>query len=107
MNFHLTPTQVLAGLAVLLVLLRVWRASARRTEAVRSSARLLSLSGRVVTGAAALSGVQWLALTYPGAYWLLRVAALVLPALFASYALTKALTVTTVDLSRTRRGGRR
>lgn len=51
-----------------------------------------------------LAGVQWMALTYPGAHGVVRVAALGLPALFASSTLTRALTVTTVD---TRRGGRR
>jgi ABC-type xylose transport system permease subunit len=107
----LTPTQLLAALAalaVVLVVLWIWRASARRArraaEAARASARLLSLTGRVVVGAVVLAGVQWLAFTYPGAPWLLRVAALGLPALFTSYTLTRALTVTTVDL---RRGGRR
>jgi hypothetical protein len=106
MNVTLTPTQILDGLAVLLVL--VWRASARRAraaaDAARTGARLLSLTCRVLVGASVLAGVQWMALTYPGAHWLVRVAALGLPALFASYTLTRALTVTTVD---TRRGGRR
>jgi hypothetical protein len=108
MNVTLTPTQILGGLAVLLVLLWVWRASARRAraaaDAARTGARLLSLTGRVLVGASVLAGVQWMALTYPGAHWSVRVAALGLPALFASYTLTRALTVTTVD---TRRGGRR
>ncbi|WP_158881165.1 hypothetical protein [Amycolatopsis anabasis] len=108
MNLNLTPMQLLAALGVLLVLLWVWRASARRAkaaaDAARSGARLLSLTGRVVVGAAVLSGVQWMALTYPGAHWLVRVAALGLPALVSSYALTRALTVTAVEV---RRGGRR
>jgi hypothetical protein len=108
MNVTLTPTQLLGGLAVLLVLLWVWRASARRAraaaDAARTGARVLSLTGRVLVGASVLAGVQWMALTYPGAHWSVRVAALGLPALFASYTLTRALTVTTVD---TRRGGRR
>jgi hypothetical protein len=108
MNVTLTPTQILGGLAVLLVLLWVWRASARRAraaaDAARTGALLLSLTGRVLVGASVLAGVQWMALTYPGAHWSVRVAALGLPALFASYTLTRALTVTTVD---TRRGGRR
>jgi hypothetical protein len=108
MNVALAPTQILGGLAVVLVLLWVWRASARRAraaaDAARAGARLLSLTGRVLVGASVLAGVQWMALTYPGAHWSVRVAALGLPALFASYTLTRALTVTTVD---TRRGGRR
>ena len=108
MNVTLTPTQILGGLAVVLVLLWVWRASARRAraaaDAARAGARLVSLTGRVLVGASVLAGVQWLALTYPGAHWSVRVVALGLPALFASYTLTRALTITTID---TRRGGRR
>ncbi len=91
MHLTLTPTQLFGVLAVLLVLLWVWRASVRRAAAV-------------LAGASVLAGVQWMAFTYPDAHWLVRVAALGLPALFASYTLTRALTVTTVD---TRRGGRR
>ncbi|MGB8198790.1 MAG: hypothetical protein WCF33_03675, partial [Pseudonocardiaceae bacterium] len=82
--------------------------SARHTRAAADTTgtgeRLLSLTGRVLIGAAVLAGVQWMALTYPSAPWLVRVAALGLPALFASYTLTRAMTVTTVD---TRRGGQR
>lgn len=109
---NLTPTQLLAAFAVALVVLWVWRASARRArraaDAARAGARLLSLTGRVVAGAVLLTAVQWMAFTYPGAPWLLRAAALGLPALVTSYTLTKALTVTAVDVRReTRRGGRR
>lgn len=108
MNLTLTPTQMLAIVAVLLMLLWIWRASVRRAraaaDAARAGARLLSLTGRVLIGASVLAGMQWMAFTYPGAHWSLRVAALGLPALFASYTLTRALTITTVD---TRRGGRR
>ncbi|HEV3358184.1 MAG TPA: hypothetical protein VG247_15420 [Pseudonocardiaceae bacterium] len=108
----LTPIELLAALAVALVVLWAWRASARRArraaDAARVGARLLSLTGRVVVGAAVLSGVQWMALTYPGSPWAVRVAALSLPALVSAYTLTRALTVTTVDTRReTRRGGRR
>jgi Na+-driven multidrug efflux pump len=105
---NLTPTELIAALAVALVVLCAWRASARRArramDAARTGARLLSLTGRVVVGAAVLTGVQWMAFTYPGAPWAVRVAALGLPALVSSYTLTRALTVTTVD---SRRGGRR
>jgi hypothetical protein len=103
-----TPTQVLAGLSVLLVLLWVWRASARRAkaaaEAARSGARLLSLAGRVLFMAGLIVGVQWVVILHPDNKWLL-LAVLGFPALFASYALTRALTVTTVDSPR-RRGRR-
>lgn len=104
-----TPTQILAGVGVLLVLLYVWRASARRAksaaDAARAGARLLSLAGRVLFTAGLIVGSQWVVITHPGNPWLL-LAVLGLPDLFASYALTRALTVTTVDSPR-RRGGRR
>jgi hypothetical protein len=110
MTLELTPTQVFAGLGVLLTLMLVWRSSARRARAAataaRAGARLLSLFGRVLFTAGLIVGVQWLVITRPdGNPWVL-LAALGLPALFASYTLTRALTVTTVDTER-RRGGRR
>jgi len=110
MTFDLTPTQLLAGAGALLVLLYVWRAGARRAkaaaEAARSGARLLSLTGRVLFTAGLIVAVQWLVITHPaGNKWVL-LAALGLPALFASYTLTRALTVTTMDAPR-KRGGRR
>jgi hypothetical protein len=109
MTLQLTPIEILAGLGVLLALVMVWRASsraARRTaEAARASARLMSLAGRVAITAAAIVGVQWLVITHPGNTTLLLVV-LGLPALLASYTLTKALTVTTMDTPRYR-GGRR
>ncbi|QYN18844.1 hypothetical protein [Amycolatopsis sp. DSM 110486] len=103
-----TPTQILAGVGVLLVLFWVWRAGARRAkaaaEAARSGARLMSLAGRVLFNAGLIVAVQWVVIAHPGSPWLL-VAVLGLPALFASYALTRAMTVTAVD---TRKGsGRR
>lgn len=107
-GIHLTPVQLLAAMGVVLVVLWAWRASAKRAKAAsaaaRSSARLLSLTGRVAVGAGLIAGVQWLAFTYPGAHWALRTAVLVVPALLSSYVLTRSLTVTTVDV---RRGGRR
>ena len=103
-----TPTQVLAGVGVLLVLLWVWRASARRAkaaaDAARSGARLLSLAGRVLFTAGLIVGAQWVVILHPDNKWLL-LAVLGMPALFASHALTRALTVTTVDSPR--RKGRR
>ena len=115
MTLNLTVTQVLAGAGGLLVLAWVWRASARRAraaaDAARSSARLMSLAGRVMFTAGVIVGVQWLVLTHPQVNGWAVVAVLGLPALFASHALTRALTVTTVDMSRAdgrrRRGGRR
>jgi hypothetical protein len=103
-----TPTQLLAGVGVLLVLFWVWRAGSRRAkaaaEAARSGARLVSLVGRVLFNAGLIVAVQWVVIAHPSSPWLLF-AVLGLPALFASYALTRAMTVTTVDTSK--RGGRR
>ncbi|KDN16416.1 hypothetical protein [Amycolatopsis rifamycinica] len=103
-----TPTQILAGVGVLLVLFWVWRAGSRRAkaaaEAARSGARLVSLVGRVLFNAGLIVAVQWVVIAHPGSPWLLF-AVLGLPALFASYALARAMTVTTVDTSK--RGGRR
>ncbi len=109
MTAGLTPVQVLTGAGVLVVLLSVWRASARRAraaaDAARAGARLLSLAGRVAFTAGLITGVQWLVITHPtGNGWVL-LAVLGLPALFASYTLTRALTVTTMDAPRSR--GRR
>ncbi|MGB3438582.1 MAG: hypothetical protein WBA97_07485 [Actinophytocola sp.] len=110
MTTDLTVEQVAVGAVCLLVLLWVWRAGARRAraarDAARSGARLLSLTGRVVFTAGAIVGVQWLVLTHPQVSGWAVVAVLGLPALFASFTLTRALTVTTVDMPR-KRGGRR
>jgi hypothetical protein len=107
-NVNVTPMQLLAGLGVLVVLLWIWRASARRAkaaaEAARSGARLLSLVGRVLFTAGLIVGVQWIVILHPENKWLLLVV-LALPALFAAHTLTRALTVTTVDSPR-RRGRR-
>jgi hypothetical protein len=111
MTFNLTPEQVGAGVGVLVALLWVWRAGARRARAAahaaRAGARLLSLFGRVVFTTGLIVGVQWIVITHPHASkWLLLVA-LGLPALFASHVLTRALTVTTIDAPRRRGGARR
>lgn len=104
-TISLTPVQILAGVGALIILLWVWRASARRAraaaEAARSGARLLSLAGRVLFTAGLIVGVQWVVITHPGSPWIL-LAVLGLPALFSSYALTRALTVTVVDSPRRR-----
>ena len=108
-TINVTPTEVLAGIGVLLILLFLWRWSARRAraaaDAARAGVRLLSLAGRVLFTAALIVAVQWVVISHPDNKWLL-LAVLGLPALFASFALTRALTVTTVDSPR-RRGGRR
>jgi hypothetical protein len=111
MTLNLSPEQLLAGVGVLLALLWVWRAGARRAraaaDAARAGARLLSLFGRVVFTAGLIVGVQWIVITHPAVNKWLLLAVLGLPALFASYALTRALTVTTVDTPRRRGSGRR
>ena len=108
-SFDVTPVRLMAGLGALLVVGFVWRASARRAraaaDAARAGARLMSLAGRVLLTALLLVAAQWVVITHPDSPWLL-VAVLGLPDLFAAYALTRALTVTTVDAPR-RRGGRR
>lgn len=70
-----TPTQILAGVGVLLVLFWVWRAGSRRAkaaaEAARSGARLVSLVGRVLFNAGLIVAVQWVVIAHPGSPWLL------------------------------------
>ncbi|WP_330272124.1 hypothetical protein OG205_34710 [Lentzea sp. NBC_00516] len=109
MTINLTPTQILAAVGVVVVLLWVWRASARRAKATanaaRAGARLLSLTGRVLVMAGVIVGVQWLVITHRGDTVLLLVV-LGLPALFAAYTLTKALTITSYESPRSR-GDRR
>lgn len=109
-TISLTPVQILAGAGVLLVLLFVWRSGSRRAkaaaEAARAGARLVSLAGRVLFVAGLIVGVQWVVIARGGNGWLL-LAVLGVPALFAAYALTRALTITTYDAPRRRGGGRR
>lgn len=111
MSLHLTGTELVAGVGALVVLTWAWRAGVRRAraaaEVARSGVRLLSLTGRVVFMAGAITGVQWLVLTHPHVNGWAVVAVLGLPDLFAAYALTRALTVTTPDMPRRRGGGRR
>jgi len=110
MTLTLTPTQILAGVGVLLILLTVWRYGARKArqgaEAARASARVVSLAGRVLFTGAAFVGVQWLVITHPGNPTLLLVM-LGVPDLIAAYVLTRALTVTSLDTTHRRRGGGR
>jgi cytochrome b561 len=109
-NVGITPPEIVAGIAVLIVLFVCWRASVRRARAVadgaRAGARVLSLAGRVLFTAALIVGVQWIVIVYASSNKWLLLGVLGLPALFASHTLTRALTVTTMDTPR-RRGGRR
>jgi hypothetical protein len=99
----------LAGVAPLAVVSVVVKAksSARRAAAAAEIARVgtspVLLLGRVLAGAVVIVGVQWLVITHPGNRTLLLVV-LAVPALVTSFALVRALTVTTV---RSSRGGRR
>ncbi|CAM3408975.1 hypothetical protein KIPE111705_07050 [Kibdelosporangium persicum] len=99
-TISLSPVEMMAGLGVLMVLFMVWRAGSRRAkaaaEAARSGGRFMSLAGRVLFTAGLIVVAQWLVITQAGTGWLL-LAVLGLPALFASYTLTRALTVTTRD----------
>ncbi|MEU7785600.1 hypothetical protein [Amycolatopsis sp. NPDC049159] len=108
MTLTLSPTQILAGLAVLFALFTVWRFGARKArraaETARAGARVVSLAGRVLFTGSAFVGVQWPVITHPGNPTLLVV--LGAPDLVAAYVLTRALTVTSLDTTR-RGGGRR
>lgn len=109
-GISVSPAEIAVGVVALMVLLSVWRASARRAraaaDAVRTGARLVSLAQRVMFNAALIVAVQWVVITHRPNVWLL-LAVLGLPALFASYAVTRALTVTTLEAPRRRGGGRR
>ncbi len=110
MTVNLTPTQILAGIGVLLALFVVWRFGARKArraaDAARASARVVSLAGRVLFTGAAFTGVQWLVIIHPGNPTLLLVV-LGVPDLIAAHVLTRALTVTSLDTTRHKGGGRR
>ena len=108
MNVHLTATEVLAGVGALVALVMLWRAASRAArraaDAARASVRVVSLAGRVGVTAGVLAAVQWVVITHPGNSVVLWVV-LGLPDLLAAHTLTRALTVTTLDVP-TRRGRR-
>jgi hypothetical protein len=99
----------MAAFALLVFVIKA-RAGVRRARAAADIARVgtsaVSLLGRVLTTALVIVGVQWLLITHPSNHTLLWVA-LGLPALLASYTLTKALTVTEIRPSTRERSGRR
>ena len=107
-TINVTPTQIIAALGVLTALFLFWRWTVRRAraaaDAVRAGAQVLSLAGRVLFTSGLIVAVQWVVILHPDNTWVL-LAVLGLPAPFASYTLTRALTVTTVDTPR-RRGRR-
>lgn len=110
MTVDLTPEQILAGIGVALALVMVWRVGSRRArkaaDSARAGARAVSLAGRVLLMGALIVGVQWVVITHPGNVTLLLVV-LALPDLLAAHVLTRALTVTSMDTTRQRAGGRR
>ncbi|MEV6826162.1 hypothetical protein [Amycolatopsis sp. NPDC051102] len=111
MTLNLTPTQILAGVGVLVALFVVWRWSARKArraaDAARASSRVVSLAGRVLFTGATFMGFQWLVITYVHNPTLVLVV-LGVPDLIAAHVLTRLLTVTSMDTTNTRRrGGRR
>ena len=99
----------MAAFAVLTVAVKA-RAAVRRAHAAADIARVgtsaVSLLGRMLTTALVIVGAQWLVITHPSNQTLLWVA-LGLPALLASYTLTKALTVTEIRPSAQDRSHRR
>lgn len=99
----------MAAFALLAVVVKA-RAGVRRARAAADIARVgtsaVSLVGPVLTTALVIVGVQWLVITHPSNQTLLWVV-LGIPALVASYTLTKALTVTEIRSSSRDRSGRR
>ncbi len=109
MTINLTPTQILAMLGVLVIVVMMWRSGTRRARraaaAAHAASRVVSLAGQVLITAGVIVGVQWLVITYALGSTLFWVV-LALPALIAGHVLTKALTVTSLDVTH-RRGERR
>lgn len=108
MMTQLTPLEIVIGIAVLVALIGLRRASARAarraSEAARTGTRLMSLTSRVLLTAAGIVGVQWLVISHADNRALLW-AVLIVPAIMAAYALTRAMTVTVEEPRR--KGGRR
>jgi Mg2+/citrate symporter len=109
MTINVSPTEIVAAIGVLLALVMMWRSGTRRArrsaDAAHAASRVVSLAGQVLITAGVIVGVQWVAITYaPGStlFWVV----LALPALIAGHVLTRALTVTSLDVTH-RRGDRR
>jgi hypothetical protein len=109
MTVNLSPTQVIAVLGVLLALVMVWRSGTRRgcraADAAHMASRVASLLGYVLGLAGVIVGIQWMAITYaPGStmFWVV----LAVPALITAYVTTRALAVTSLDVTH-HRGNRR
>jgi hypothetical protein len=106
---NLTPTQVVAVIVLLVVVVMMWRLGTRRAhraaQAAHAASRVVSLAGQVLSTAGVIVGAQWLVITYALGSTLFWVA-LALPALIAAHVLTKALTVTSLEVTH-RRGDSR
>ncbi len=109
MTLDVSPTQVVAVIGVLLVMVMMWRSGTRRAHRAAATAhaasRVVSLAGQVLITAGVIVGGQWIAITYAAGTTLFWVV-LALPALIAGHVLIKALTVTSLDVTH-RRGDRR
>jgi len=109
MTINLSPAQGIAILGVLLAVVMVWRSGTRRgrraADAAHMASRLASLLGYVLGTTAMILGAQWLAITYAPGTTLCWVV-LGLPALITAYVTTRALAVTSLDVTY-RRGDRR
>lgn len=108
MTVNVSPMQVLAVLGVLVLVVMMWRSGTRRARraalAAHAASRVVSLTGQVVATAGVIVGVQWLTITYALGSTLFWVV-LALPALITGHVLTRALTVTSFDVTH-RRGDR-
>jgi len=104
MTINLTPTQVVAVIGVLVVVVMMWRSGTRRAhraaQAAHAASRVVSLAGQVLITSGVIVGAQWLAMST--LFWVV----LALPALIAGHVLTKALTVTSLEVTHPR-GDRR
>jgi hypothetical protein len=109
MTINLSPTEIIAAIGVLLALVMVWRSGTRRArraaDTAHAASRLASLAGQVFITAGVIVGAQWVAMTYAANTTLFWVA-LTVPALITAYVTTRALVVTSLDVTY-RRGGRR
>ncbi|MGH3979576.1 MAG: hypothetical protein ACRDRZ_11345 [Pseudonocardiaceae bacterium] len=99
----------MAAFALLAIAVKA-QSGARRARAAADIARVgtsaVSLLGRVLTTALVIVGVQWLVIAHSSNHTLLWVV-LALPALLASYTLTRALTVFEIRPSTRDRSARR
>ena len=97
----------MAAFALLAIAIKA-QSGARRSRAAvdiaRAGTSAVSLFGRVLITALVIVGVQWLVITHPSNHTLLWVV-LGLPALLASYTLTRALTVFEIRPSSQDRSG--